>query len=119
MRSAERYGQSIGLIRVRMKEHSSANRDESEIIDCAELLRRHLRPDDTVGRMGIYEFLIVLAQNSDSSCYHKTFERIIERCHTQSPSHLEFVTVQSQSHEKVRDLLNRLDAQPATAGTIT
>ena len=119
MRSAERYGQSIGLIRVRMKEHSSANRDESEIIDCAELLRRHLRPDDTVGRMGIYEFLIVLAQNSDGSNYHSAFEKIIQRCHKQIPSELEFVTAQSQSHEKVRDRLNRLDAQPTTAGTIS
>ena len=100
---------------------SGASRDQlsaSDIINCAELLLHQLRPDDTVGRMGIYEFLIVLAHDPSQSGYEHTFEAIIERCHSKSASHLEFVATQSQPHEKVRDLLNRLDAQPTRVATL-
>ena len=97
-------------MRVRMRELSTY--DEGAIINCAELLVNQLRPDDIVGRMGIYEFLIVLAQDSSHSHYGHTFEKIINRCTMQNVTQLEFATAQSQSHEKVRDLLNRLDTQP-------
>ena len=112
MRSAERSGLSVGLIRVRMREYATHELDESAIIKCAELLANQLRPDDIVGRMGIYEFLIVLAQDASHSNYDRTFERVMNRCAMQNETQLEFATTQSQSHEKVRDVLNRLDTQP-------
>lgn len=114
MRSAERYGQSVGLLRVRMNQGLVQSFHESEIINCAEMLTRQLRPDDIVGRMGIYEFLIVLGQDSSNSGYSRAFEKIVARCKRQSSLDLEFVTAESQSHEKVRDVLNRLDTQPVT-----
>lgn len=87
--------------------------EESEIITCADFLVHQLRPDDIVGRMGIYEFLIVLAQDSTHSGYAHAFEKIVTRCTSQSSSNLEFMMAESQSHEKVRDVLDRLDSQLA------
>lgn len=112
MRGSQRYGQSVGLIRVRMNNAEEDTIEESEIITCADFLVHQVRPDDIVGRMGIYEFLIVLAQDSSHSHYDHTFEKIINRCAQQDQTQLEFATAQSRSHERVRDVLNRLDAQP-------
>lgn len=88
---------------------------ESAIIDCAEMLDRTLRPDDTIGRMGIFEFLIILAPDTDGSTSHfeKSIAAISERISARwGATHRIPLTISSASSypgDEAKDLLNRLD----------
>lgn len=89
---------------------------ESAIIDCAEMLERTLRPDDTIGRMGIFEFLIILAPDVQASSSHceKSIAAIAGRINALwSAAHrvpLALSSATSYPGDEVKDLLNRLDS---------
>lgn len=88
---------------------------ESIIIDCAEMLEATLRPDDSIGRMGIFEFLIVLGPQitPDVSNYEAGVVAISHRLLTSwniaQKTPLRLAHAQSFPGDRAEDLLNRLD----------
>lgn len=83
---------------------------ESEVVNTAHLLSSQVRPDDIIGRMGHFEFLIVLSPEIAAESPEHSAAKIAERFMTQSEIETQFSLVTSRPQERLRDLLNRLDA---------
>lgn len=82
-----------------------ARASEDEIVMCAEGIGQLARVDDVIGRMGYYEFLIIV--NGGAESVEKLEDRIRglpERGH-----HLTIATISSNTGEEVEELLQRLD----------
>jgi len=111
LHAAQRRHEAVALMRVHITRNAREEIKVSDIINCAELLERHLRPDDTVGRMGFYDFLVVLAPEKNSEAQNEALKKIMARCQAKSDQPLHFSATLSQAHEKLSTLLNRLEAQ--------
>lgn len=83
--------------------------EEATIIDVSEVLTTQLRPDDIIGRMGINEFLIVLALTETEKSYEEVLLGICARCRSASTARLQFSAVESLHQERLSTLFNRLD----------
>lgn len=96
---------SICLIKVVAEQALS----DSEIIECAEQLASQIRPDDAIGRMGYFEFLIVLSTTTPATSFQLALATIAQRYRQSSDIELAFSMIESHPHEELREMLNRLD----------
>ena len=119
LKSAERNHVPVSALKVLLLPDEVKNDQymsyKSAIVDCAEMLKHTLRPDDTIGRMGLFEFLIILAPelSAEASTYEKSATSIIYRINYEWKSSqkipLRISSVTSYPGDGVQDLLNRLD----------
>lgn len=105
LKIAARNKSSIALIKVVTDQSLS----ESDIIECAERLSSQIRPDDAIGRMGYFEFLIVLSTTTPASSFHVALSTIAQRYRQSSEIQVAFSMIESQPHEPLREIFNRLD----------
>ncbi len=96
---SKRSGAPLSLVSISISIHSGLD----QILDIAHVLNKSVRKEDLCGRIGHFQFVVVLSGNLANG------EKLVERIH--SATKLEFTSelVQWDSEETSLQLLYRLD----------